>query len=105
MSTQFVNLVEQVLQEQNTTENALRKSSGTSVLGGLHTNTGQHHPSNLKAAPSHHDNSGTWHDRSPDEDMTQPRRANNKMARHTRGNSLRSRRTGRSSRDSKSRKK
>lgn len=96
----FQKIVEQVLNEQNTSERVFRKPShGTGVLGGLVTNTGKFH-----SVPADHPHDGSWHGRSSDEDSTTSKQANNKMGKHTRGNSLRSGRTGKGSKSKASKK-
>jgi len=96
---EFQELVELVIQE-NTTETSLKgKSSGHTVLGGLVTNTGKFN------TISHHSNQhgDHWgHNRAshvnyshhePHDDMSQHKPHQNKMGKHTRGNSLKSSRT------------
>jgi hypothetical protein len=88
----FIELLEQTISE-NTTERAFRShhSSGSNILGGLVTDTGHFH--------SNHHHDGSWKGRSSEEDCTSCKPAQNKMGRHTRGNSLRS---GKSAKGSKS---
>lgn len=104
MSTLFQQLVEEVIFEQNSTEQAFKKPGhGTGVLGGLVTDTGKFHDT-PKGHHTSQDTSHSWEGRSSDEDITTPRRANNKMGRHTRGNSLRAGKTGKGSKSRTSRK-
>ena len=85
---EFQKIVEEVLQE-NTTHNVFKKPShGSGVLSGLVTDTGKFHSSH------DHSHDGSWHGRSSDEDCTTSKPAQNKMGKHTRGNSLRAGRTG-----------
>ena len=105
----FWKLTEQILNESNTTENSFKKSSGNGVLGGLVTDTGNFNKGHAPALKhgvhvgqgSHVDYNG----RNSYDDTTTPRPAQNKMGRHTRGNSLKSGRSGKAGKSRKTGKK
>ena len=60
---EFLNIVEQVLQEENTNKSAFRTSHGIGILGGLVTDTGVFHSKSFN-----HPHDGSWHGRCSKED-------------------------------------